>query len=384
MSSVNKTPSHAVRRAVRLARLAGGLAAATFAVTAHAGYSTDFGLHLDAFGTLGGIYSDYDKADYVTDSYAHPHGAGYTRSFSMDQDTKLGVQLTTPLWWDKLTATVQVVSEQRYNGKFTPQFEWANLKYQIDSEWSVRVGRVLAPTYITSETQKVGYANYWARTPAEVAIGLPIPNIDGIDVSYERSFGEVSNRLEMLYGVNKEQVPYGITYANTQIYAAADVVQYGAATLHLGFQKMYYTYAADSVVDPQKERYEAFEVGLTYDPGKFYLTGEIFNGQDQYAGHFEQWYAGGGYRLGTVTLYAARSNIEQATLGTWGAYPLFQQNTSMAGVRWDFYKNLDLKVQVDRTQIGSLMVPTSFINVQPSAKIGDHADIISAMIDFVW
>jgi len=353
------------------------------ASVAHAGYSNDYGLHIDAFGTVGIVHSDYDQADFVTDTYAHPHGAGYTQSTTATQDTKLGLQLSAPVW-DKLSAFVQVVSEQQYNGSFKPELEWANLKYQFTSDWSVRLGRVLSPTYLTSETQKVGYANYWARTPAEVAIGLPIPFIDGADVSYERNIGPVSNRLELIYGVNGERLPGDILYLNRQMYTVADVVQYGAATLHLGFQKMYYSYAPRSAIDPQKDRFESFEVGFVYDPGAWYVTAELFNGQDQYAGNTQAFYAGGGYRLGKVTLYAARSKDHQATEGTWGAYPLFGQNTTMAGLRWDFYKNLDLKLQYDRVQLGSVMVPVSFINVQPGARVGDHANVLTALIDFVW
>jgi len=374
---------HIMSAKLKLLSSALALLSATTLQAGPAGTVGPVGWSLDAFGTLGAIHSDNDQADFVTTSYFHPRGAGYSDPWRTDQDSKVGLQLTATLT-ERLTAVIQGISQLQYDNTFRPGLEWANLKYQVTPELSVRLGRVLSPTYLTSDTQNVGYTNLWVRTPAEVAIGLPITNIDGINFTYRSDIGDVSNRIEALYGVNKAKIPGGLTYANTGIYAVADIIEYGPATLHLGYQKMYYTYAPDSEIDPQKEKFACFEVGVLYDPGRWYLTGEIFNGHDQLIGSTNSWYVGGGYRIGDVTAYITKSKLIQTTTGTWELAPLFSQQSWAAGLRWDFWKNLDAKLQLDRVENGSVIVPTSFVNLQPGFGVGSRANVLSVAIDFVW
>lgn len=99
---------------------------------------------------------------------------------------------------DRLTAVVQAVSQQRYDNTFTPEIEWANLKYAITPNLSIRAGPVVLPTFLSSDTQNVGYVNPWVRTPSEVLVQLPITNSDGVDISYRFNVGAVSNRLQIL------------------------------------------------------------------------------------------------------------------------------------------------------------------------------------------
>jgi hypothetical protein len=59
------------------------------------------------------------------------------------------------------------------------------------------------------------------------------------------------------------------------------------------------------------------------------------------------------------------------------------QYTSSAGVRWDFRKNLDLKLQVDRINLGSDS-PGTLINIQPGFSSGSVVYVVSAALDFVF
>src|SRR4051812_2412536 len=69
-------------------------------------------LRLDAFGTLGAVHSDYKEADYVSNVYYQPKGAGYTSAWSTYPDTRLGLQATYQ-FTDKLTGVVQGISAVR-------------------------------------------------------------------------------------------------------------------------------------------------------------------------------------------------------------------------------------------------------------------------------
>jgi len=59
------------------------------------------------------------------------------------------------------------------------------------------------------------------------------------------------------------------------------------------------------------------------------------------------------------------------------------QNTTSAGVRWDFMKNVDLKLQYDHTRLGAGS-PGTLINLQPGFQPGSALNIFSAVIDFLW
>jgi hypothetical protein len=59
------------------------------------------------------------------------------------------------------------------------------------------------------------------------------------------------------------------------------------------------------------------------------------------------------------------------------------QYTSSMGVRWDFMKNFDLKVQLERINLGAGSVGT-LINIQPGFQPGGIVYVISTAVDFVF
>jgi hypothetical protein len=59
------------------------------------------------------------------------------------------------------------------------------------------------------------------------------------------------------------------------------------------------------------------------------------------------------------------------------------QSTTSAGLRWDFVKNVDLKLQYDHTRLGAGSAGT-LINLQPDFQRGGTLNLFSIAIDFVW
>jgi hypothetical protein len=59
------------------------------------------------------------------------------------------------------------------------------------------------------------------------------------------------------------------------------------------------------------------------------------------------------------------------------------QNTVSIGSRWDLAQNVDLKLQYDRTDLGSGSAG-ALINVQPGFQRGSTVNLFSITIDFVW
>jgi hypothetical protein len=104
----------------------------------------------NGFGTLGVVHSSDNQADFVSNP-AQPKGAGLTDSWSATPDTKLGVQLNAALT-DRLSAVVQVMSQYQYDGTFRPDLEWANVKFLVTPDLSIRAGRIAIPTFMVSDT----------------------------------------------------------------------------------------------------------------------------------------------------------------------------------------------------------------------------------------
>lgn len=155
-------------------------APAALAAALQAGYPTSArgdDLHaptisVHGFGTFGAVRSDQDEADVVSDTFLQPNGAGHTSRWHSGVDSKIGGQVEAA-FSNEFSAVLQIVSKHRYDNSWTPEVEWANVKYQFTPGLSVRVGRTVAPTFMQSDTALVGYANPWVRPPRRCTAWSP-------------------------------------------------------------------------------------------------------------------------------------------------------------------------------------------------------------------
>jgi hypothetical protein len=377
------------------------------------------------FGTLGVVHSSQDRADYTANALV-PNGAGFTHDWSPDVDSRLGAQVIAH-FTPQLSAMLQVISEQRYDKTFKPHVEWANINYQASPDFSIRLGRIVLPTFLLSDTRKVGYANPWLRPPVELYGLLPIFDSDGADVNYKMHFGEAVNTLIGTYGKTNSEVPQGGTYNVRRLWVIADNVEYGALNLHIAYQAASFTFSKlDSLFDgfgqfgPQgtalaikydldNKPSQVFTAGAMYDPGKWFATGEWGRRNLHSAvGESTAWYLSAGYRLAKFTPYLTYADVKSdsrtfdpglnvSELPPFLAGPAAAlnaglntilataavQNTISVGSRWDVMKNVDLKAQYDHIELGSGSAGT-LVNLQPGFQRGGHANLISIAIDFVW
>jgi hypothetical protein len=346
------------------------------ALPAQAEYAIDEYLTMSAFGTLGEVHSDYGSADF-TGTVSQSRGAGYSRSWSPTLDSDLGAQATLSLP-DGLSGVVQVLSRDNADGNFKPEVEWANLKYDITPDWSVRVGRVLLPTYQRSEVQNVGYALPWVRVPIEITYTDTAIHSDGLDVLLRVKTGSVTHNLEGQWGIATEDLP-GAAFTSSRAHTAllGDTLQYGDASLHLVYERC-------DVMGFPPARLRLEDAGMTYDPGTWFVTGDSNYTQDRYFGNFFAWYVSGGVHVGRFTPYTTYSSLHASAVGLSMLSALGEEHTVSVGLRFDFVRNFDLKLQLDRVTLDSLNDTASFANIQPSARIGDKADVLSIALDFVF
>ena len=380
---------------------------------------------LSGFGTLGVVHSSEDRADFGVTAFK-PDGAGYTQDFSPEVDSRVGVQLTINAAAD-LTATLQVIAEQRQNGRYMPHVEWANIKYQITPQLSVRVGRTALANFLVSDFRKVGYANPWVRPPEEVYSLIPISSGDGVDASYTLNAGAVTHTLLAGFGKSDSKSTDGEVARGRNEWTFSDTLEYGPLTLRVAYQTGKVRIATLAALmagfrqfgaqgnaladryDPNDRKITFLALGGTYDPGQWFVTTEWGRSNLRSAfGERTVWYATSGYRIMSLTPYLtyattkANSNTSDPGL-TLSSLPPEQaaqaaglnaalnsvlaslpvQQTVSAGARWDFMANVALKLQYDHMNMG---VGSAGVlgNVQPGFQKGGTVHLFSASMDFVW
>lgn len=419
-----------MRSLFRLATLAPIATLATLGACADASAQEGARLTLSGYGTAGVVHSDEEHADYVIDQFK-PNGPGASRRWSADVDSRIGLQLTANMV-PRVTAVVQVVSQQRYDNSYKPAVEWANVKWQATPDLSVRGGRIVLPIFMVTDSRKIGYANPWVRPPVELYYMVPVTSVDGVDAIWRRTFGEVTHSVQLTGARSDVKFPpqpsIGSGTAEVRsLFAAVYTFERGFLTGRINYGEARLTIAA---YDPLfgafrqfgaqgaaiADRFELHSrkadflgIGLSYDPGAWFAMAEWAHfDTHSIVGAKRAWYVSAGSRFGKFTPYATYSHLqpEGATsdpgLTLTGLPPQLaavgaqlngalnaqlavvpRQSTWSAGVRWDFLRNAAFKVQWDRVRRADGSIGT-FANLQPGFTPGGTVNIVSAAVDFVF
>ena len=412
---------------IRLAlnRLAGaGVLLTVSCSPAYADGFDDSIFSLGGFGTLGVVHSSEHQADF-TKSFFQPNGAGYTRDWSLSVDSLIAAQVTAN-FTPQLSAVLQLISQQNYDNTYFPHVEWADVKYQITPDLSVRLGRIVLPSFLISEERNVGYANPWLRPPVEVYGLIPISSSDGVDARYRWKIGNVTQTLVATYGSRNPSIPQHGSVESRGNWLLADTLEYGATTLHIAYEESRLSVGyLDELFDafrqfgPQgnalADRYNLhdkrgtfFGFGGMYEPGDWFAAAE-FGSTNLHSvlGKSTGWYVSSGYRVAKLTPYltyarATADNLSDPGLNVSSLPPSLAgraiglntglnavlsskrvQSTIAAGARWDFMRNADLKLQFDHTRVGSGSTG-ELINTQPGFALGATVNLFSATFDFVF
>lgn len=407
----------ASRTAIAMAALlvAGGAAAG------ESGPSWQF----SGYGSLGVVHANTDQADFVS-SILKTHGAGYTDRWSPNVDSRLGAQVRVELD-SKWSAVLQVITEQGLDRTYRPRVEWANVKYQVTPNLSVRVGRIALPMYMAADYRKVGYAYTFVRLPAELYNRIPITHSDGVDASYRWQTGSLKHVAQVSYGRNETPLLGDLTLHVKGLGGLAYTVETGALSVRFSaltarvstdigddLFKAYRQFgpvgkAIADQYEPINKRVTALSLNASYDPGSWYVMGEVGHAN----GHSilvetRAAYVSAGYRHGDWTPYGiiawsrAVKPLVVEGVPTRGLPPraaagaamlngalnnylgtVAEQNSLAAGVRWDFMPNVALKLQYEqlRPRVGSR---GTMINDQPGFRDGRRVNVASAVFDFVF
>jgi hypothetical protein len=382
---------------------------------------------LSGFGTLGVVHSTEGRADFTTGIFEQ-NGAGFTRAWSPAVDSRIGAQVTAN-FTPRFSAVVQGVAQQNSDGTYTPHLEWANLKYAFTADASVRVGRIVLPSLLQSDSRAIGYAYSELRPPVEVYSLVPVTSSDGVDASYRLHFGHAANTIVASFGSSRFSVPSFGTLGAQREWVISDTAEYGATTVHFTYEQAVivgYPPTVDALFagfnsfgpqgealateyDPERKLAQIVTLGAAYDPGDWFVTAEaVKRNAHSYAGVSTAWYVTVGRRFAAFTPYLTyaqlRSNSNRSDPGLpvgdlppYLALPAARlnaglnttlasiqvQSTVSVGTRWDFAKNVDLKAQFSRTRLGAGS-PGLLVNPQPDFQAGSSLNLFSLTLDFVW
>jgi hypothetical protein len=380
------------------------LAMAVCATVANAeGMTFDF----SGFGTASYTWADTNKAEFNRD--LQPIGADNTGSAEVD--SLAGVQGTVH-FSSNLSATVQMLVRRVTTPDYQLDVPVAFLKDALSNDFAVRVGRLPVPLFLISDYRTVGFANTFIRPPQEVYGAAPLYTVNGADVLYSHSFGQVQIDSQFYYGGS--QIDAGTSEVTSKkIFGGNISVTFGPLTLRYGRMGNHTTIV--SPADPliaalggagftalanqlsTHDRAASFKaLGASLDWHNILLQAET---TDAVGGGFNPTtrgqYALAGYRIRKFTPYAMYS-VRKITGSITNTIPAFgplvplaravdalvagyDQHSTSGGIRWDFRDSMDLKLQVDHV---SFQGPGMFANVQP----GFHSPVTVAelAVDFVF
>jgi hypothetical protein len=413
-------------------RSCGGLCAAAFVIgtslcgTALAADGDRPTWTVSGFGTLGFVHSNGHEADY-TESAVKPTGAGWSRAWSPDVDSRLGAQLDLQLdrrW----SAVLQVVSEQNLDRAYRPRIDWANVKYQLTPDLALRAGRIALPVFLAADYRKVGYAYAWVRPPVEIYGAQPLDSSDGADLTWRFGTGQVRNTTQAFFGRKSMGLTPTTRLDMRHMTGISQTAEYGPLTARLSALTADVTLLGsgdapdasgpatavdDAPAQPQdRQRVSIASLGLAYDPGNWFAMGEASHiPTASFLGKTTAMYASAGVRRGAFTPYVGFARVRAAshdsdpgliTVGMAppahigangigglapGISPLLQgvpsQSSVSAGVRWDVRRNIALKAQLDRVMPHQSSHGT-LVNIQPGFESGHALQVASATLDFVF
>jgi hypothetical protein len=343
---------------------------------------------LGGFGTLGVSQSNLKAGDYVIDS-AMPSGVGRSNEWTESNNTRAAAHVTAN-FTPQVSGIFQVDSEYRSDGTYKPEIEWLNLKYAFTPNVYMRVGRIALPTFIDSENHDVGYSYVWVNPPVDLYHQLSIFSSDGVDVLYRSEIGDASNTFKAIYGTSKHERPGSIS-TSKDLWGVFDTFEYGQASFHFSYQqRTESTRNQVTGVSGSWNNYSDLSLGASYDPGEWFVISEWI--QRKSTTKIGAMYVSGGYRIDKFTPYLLYSQNSSGSFLTFTPTPSAaaidrakrSQSTASMGMRWDFTRNMDFKIQYDQVRLSDNS-NGYLINVPAGVTLyGSKFHIVTAVVDFVF
>lgn len=336
---------------------------------------------LSGFGTLGAVVTNNDDAQFRSNVR---QSVGANKSPDLGVDTRLGVQLNAQL--NSMFSGVAQVLTSRRDGREDPQLEWLFGQARVTPWLDIRVGRMVLPVYMVSDSRNVGYASHWVRAPLEVYNNYLSSSFDGAQLQFRGELSGTNYTLQASTGKAKANLfdgPFKFDFKIPTLYSINLVAERGDWLLRAGQTKgedVQVRFSGNGILVSPAVTDIFSGLGVQYDNGKLlvmseYVTRRVTGGVRD----TDAVYVTGGYRFGQWMPYATWSQFKPKNAISYG---LNRDKTATAGVgvRWDVYKNVALKAQYESTEPSTQFTQANaaFNATQPKVKV------LSLTADFVF
>ena len=370
---------------------------------------------ISGFGTAALTRASTDDAEFARVAQL----GGVKTSAGTGVDSNFGIQATAKMN-DWLSFTAQGLVRKHVTDEFGGELAWAFAKFKVTDNLNVRVGRMGLPVYMISDYLNVGYASTYLRPPVEMYSQVNLENVDGVDAIYQSSFGESTLTTQIAVGQSETKGNGNSYTAKFKSIAGLNMVlENGPFTVRFGhiytkfsvddspslnavvggLNQFGFTSQANSVkIHDNKATFTS--LGLAIDWKNILVQTEYGKRKSESVSlpDTSSWYTMFGYRFGKFTPYFTHGSVKQDSPRTVAGLPtagplagltaganLFAslapiQTSNSLGIRWDFNKSADLKIQFDRLtpENGS----GTFVNAKPTFQ--GPVNVVAAAIDFVF
>ena len=346
-------------------------------------------LTLGGFGTIGLDYHDADGLEYRR-SAGQAEGA-MAGKIDLATGTMAGVQVNAA-WNHQLEVVGQVLAIATTPDEYRPRLTRGFVRYTPDESVMLRFGRIGYELYPQADSNSIGYSSLTVRPPPEMFGATANDDFDGADLTATYPLGLGLVRVKIFGGrtTNFTVLPDGseIDLSGSKIWGVQGEFLKGPWVLRLGTGWYLVGHPASlaplsaalrQTGEPQAlqlaeefdgmgHRTSVLTAGLTYDDGhwqgRLYLARTDNGSRIGFKENIGMLSLG--YSLGRFTPYALLSraynyNTAQSTglpdnpayaainAGAYAAQTVAQinQTTAGAGLRYDFARNMDLKLQID-------------------------------------
>jgi len=333
------------------------------------------------FGTLVGTVTDNNDVQVISTPY-QLKGADKTLDFG--PDSRLGLQGRIEFGND-MSVTGQLIAQRRVSKDFDPEVEWLFGQWSGVSGLDLRMGRVVLPAFMISDSRFVSYSSHGVRVPTLVYAMFPGSSVDGVQALYRQRIGPANWSFIATFGNASVDTTESNDVANIGVTA-----ELGDWAFRYGYEQSKATLNISQLGAVVSFDEKFHNLGVQYD------NGTVFGGAEYVLRKTEPkyldsagWYVTGGARFGKWTPYAtvSRTTVANGNLPAFIVpvinYPyvlLTPANNAKgvaAGVRYDVATNIALKAEYGRYKGAS---PFIFTPSGVDAKV----NTISFGLDFVF
>jgi hypothetical protein len=289
----------------------------------------------------------------------YPKTGIYDKDWSFVPDSTLGIQLSS-YFTDEFSFIAQVAFNSASDS--TADVDWLYLNYQITPELSAQLGRKRLPLYYYSDYFDVGYAYYWIRPPVDLYT-WQITSYNGISMLYENNLGDWDGSVNLYYGNEESEdnellgLLFGVPVDESWNHMVGLVGTMANDWLELRLSYMEGLVNRDingvTVIKDIKQQFIGLSINLNLD--NLQVLSEFNNySRPENSIEVDTYMLSFGYRLGDFTPHITRSAFEQEVNAAGNDE---KHNTTTLGIRWDFYRDIALKLQYDKVIDEGVVVP---------------------------